>query len=292
MTTIIIIVVVALVFFVTVCVVTFMVWKREAEMRTDSIRAIENNLERLGDRLTAEMPPEEYETLQEGLHKESCRPVSEPAPPAEPAAVRERPRRSRSADPFSWVRSEQGSQENAQPESRAAEVQQAEPYPAEAWQQQEPLQQPAGLQTRQEPPGAAEASESRGTSGMPERTVPEMVQPPEVSGVPEAPEFAEIELPDLSEDPGVADLPEVPEWQETPEWQNPPDAGETPEAPDENEPFMEIELPDLDLFSGLGTLDVDTEGETPAQPSKQFGRDVGRSGKKYTAEELEMLIKE
>ena len=35
MTTIIIIVVVALVFFVTVCVVTFMVWKREAEMRAD-----------------------------------------------------------------------------------------------------------------------------------------------------------------------------------------------------------------------------------------------------------------
>ena len=47
MTTIIIIVVVALVFFVTVCVVTFMVWKREAEMRTDSIRAIEDNLQRL-----------------------------------------------------------------------------------------------------------------------------------------------------------------------------------------------------------------------------------------------------
>ena len=45
MTTIIIIVVVALVFFVTVCVVTFMVWKRETEIRTDSIRAIESNLE-------------------------------------------------------------------------------------------------------------------------------------------------------------------------------------------------------------------------------------------------------
>lgn len=269
MTTIIIIVVVALVFFVTVCVVTFMVWKREAEMRTDSIRAIENNLERLGDRLTAEMPPEEYDSLQEGLHKESCRPAAEPVPPAEPAAVRERPRRSRSADPFGWVRSEQGSQENAQPESRAAEVQQAEPYPAEAWQQQEPLQQPAGLQIGKEPPGAAE--------------VPEVPESREIS---EAPEFAEIELPDLSEDPDVADLPEVPEWQ------NPPDAEEPPEAPDENEPFMEIELPDLDLFSGLGTLDVDTEGETPAQPSKQFGRDVGRSGKKYTAEELEMLIKE
>ena len=49
MTTIIIIVVVALVFFVTVCVVTFMVWKREAEMRTDSIREIKDNLQRLED---------------------------------------------------------------------------------------------------------------------------------------------------------------------------------------------------------------------------------------------------
>ncbi len=48
-------------FFVTVCVATFMVWKREAEIRTDSIRAIESNLERLGDRLAAESQPEERE---------------------------------------------------------------------------------------------------------------------------------------------------------------------------------------------------------------------------------------
>ena len=47
MTTIIVIVVVALVFFVAVCVVSFMIWKRESEMRTDSIRAIEENLEKL-----------------------------------------------------------------------------------------------------------------------------------------------------------------------------------------------------------------------------------------------------
>ena len=53
MTTIIVVVVVALVFFVAVCVVAFMIWKREAEMRTDSIRAIEENLERL----TQEMSP-------------------------------------------------------------------------------------------------------------------------------------------------------------------------------------------------------------------------------------------
>ena len=55
---------------------------------------------------------------------------------------------------------------------------------------------------------------------------------------------------------------------------------------------MEIELPDLDLFTGLGTLDVNTEETVPADPPKNFGRDTGRSGKKYTAEELEALIKE
>lgn len=52
MTTIITIVVVALVFFVTVCIVTFMVWKREAEMRTDSIKAIEHNVEEMLHELT------------------------------------------------------------------------------------------------------------------------------------------------------------------------------------------------------------------------------------------------
>ena len=70
MTTIIIIVVVALVFFVTVCVVTFMVWKREAEMRTDSIREIKDNLQRLEDRLTVETQPEEPTPLQDDLHEE------------------------------------------------------------------------------------------------------------------------------------------------------------------------------------------------------------------------------
>ena len=75
MTTIIIIVVVALVFFVTVCVVTFMVWKREAEMRTDSIREIKDNLQRLEDRLTVETQPEEPTPLQDDLYEEVCRPV-------------------------------------------------------------------------------------------------------------------------------------------------------------------------------------------------------------------------
>ena len=44
MTTIMIIVVVALVFFATVSLSVFIVWKRETEMRTNSIRFIEDNL--------------------------------------------------------------------------------------------------------------------------------------------------------------------------------------------------------------------------------------------------------
>lgn len=272
MTTIIVIVVVALVFFVTVCVITFMVWKREAEMRTDSIRAIENNLERLGDRLTAEIPPEEYEPLQEGLHQESCRTVQEPDPP-----VVERSRRARNTDPFGWVRREPGSQESRQPDEMTAEAQrterQTETEP-EVRTQQEPLQQPADMRNGQESPESPEMpelSEDRKTAEKAEdtgRSVPQLdpdVQPAieQVSG--------ENSPRSALQDAEVPDTAETTEEDFTP---------------------MEIELPDPDLFTGLGTLDVHTEGELPAQPSKQSGRDVGRSGKKYTAEELEMLIKE
>ena len=133
MTTIIIIVVVALVFFVTVCVVTFMVWKREAEMRTDSIREIKDNLQRLEDRLTVETQPEEPTPLQDDLHDEVCRPVLRAEDPA--VAGRSRRSRSRSRDPFSWVRSEQEREETSQTEA---------PQPEE-WPQPEPLQQTAEM---------------------------------------------------------------------------------------------------------------------------------------------------
>lgn len=71
-----------------------------------------------------------------------------------------------------------------------------------------------------------------------------------------------------------------------------PDGNAAAEMAADNIASMEIELPDLDLFTGLGTLDVNTEETVPADPPKNFGRDTGRSGKKYTAEELEALIKE
>ena len=228
MTTIIIIVVVALVFFVTVCVVTFMVWKREAEMRTDSIREIKDNLQRLED-------------------------------PA--VAGRSRRSRSRSRDPFSWVRSEQEREETSQTEA---------PQPEE-WPQPEPLQQ------------TAEMSIMPDVSETPPQIIPE-------------PEFS---LQERKQEPAAEDVAEPGDWDDAMDFDiDLPDGNAAAEmAADDitsadDIASMEIELPDLDLFTGLGTLDVNTEETVPADPPKNFGRDTGRSGKKYTAEELEALIKE
>lgn len=253
MTTIIIIVVVALVFFVTVCVVTFMVWKREAEMRTDSIREIKDNLQRLEDRLTVETQPEEPTPLQD----EVCRPVLRAADPA----VEGRSRRSRSRDPFSWVRSEQEREETSQTEAQQPEE----------WPQPEPLQQ------------TAEMSIMPDVSETPPQIIPE-------------PEFS---LQERKQEPAAEDVAEPGDWDDAMDFDiDLPDGNAAAEmAADDitsadDIASMEIELPDLDLFTGLGTLDVNTEETVPADPPKNFGRDTGRSGKKYTAEELEALIKE
>lgn len=44
MTTIIVVAIVALVFFVAICVAAFMIWKQETQMRTDSLKGIEGSL--------------------------------------------------------------------------------------------------------------------------------------------------------------------------------------------------------------------------------------------------------
>lgn len=255
MTTIIIIVVVALVFFVTVCVVTFMVWKREAEMRTDSIRAIEDNLQRLEDRLTVETQPEEQTPLQDDLHEEVCRPVLRASDPAVAGRSRRSRIRSRSRDPFSWVRSEQEREETSQTEAQQPEE----------WPQPEPLQQ------------TAEMSIMPDVSETPPQIIPE-------------PEFS---LQERKPEPAAEDVAEPGDWDDAMDFDiDLPDGNAAAEMAADNIASMEIELPDLDLFTGLGTLDVNTEETVPADPPKNFGRDTGRSGKKYTAEELEALIKE
>ena len=102
MTTIIVVVVVALVFFVAVCVVAFMIWKREAEMRTDSIRAIEENLERL----TQEMSPGQEAQDRQGFAEKEADISYMESLVAQSAAGRSSGRRARSRvqDPFEWVR--------------------------------------------------------------------------------------------------------------------------------------------------------------------------------------------
>ena len=251
MTTIQIAVVVALVFFVTVCVVTFMVWKREAEMRTDSIREIKDNLQRLEDRLTVETQPEEPTPLQDDLYDEVCKPVLRAADPA----VAGRSRRSRSRDPFSWIRSEQEREETSQTEAQQPEE----------WPQPEPLQQ------------TAEMSIMPDVSETPPQIIPE-------------PEFS---LQERKQETAAEDVAEPGDWDDAMDFDiDLPDGNAAAEMAADDIASMEIELPDLDLFTGLGTLDVNTEETVPADPPKNFGRDTGRSGKKYTAEELEALIKE
>ena len=100
MTTIIVVVVVALVFFVSVCVAAFMVWKRESEMRTDSILAIEHNLEKLGATLTDDIGQEALQEETEDFRQERQK-----------ERERQRILRTRGIDPFSWMRSDSGSQE-------------------------------------------------------------------------------------------------------------------------------------------------------------------------------------
>ena len=106
MTTIIVIVVVALVFFVTVCVGAFLVWKRETEMRTDSIKAIEHNLEEMLHELTQDSPPRSYA----GARRRTSRNEREAAEQML-QRLREETRRAaqkRNADPFEWVRNDDG----------------------------------------------------------------------------------------------------------------------------------------------------------------------------------------
>ena len=117
--------------------------------------------------------------------------------------------------------------------------------------------------------------------------------PPQI--IPE-PEFS---LQERKQEPAAEDVAEPGDWDDAMDFDiDLPDGNAAAEmAADDitsadDIASMEIELPDLDLFTGLGTLDVNTEETGPADPPKNFGRDTGRSGKKYTAEELEALIKE
>lgn len=131
MTTIIIIVVVALVFFVTICVVTFMVWKREAEMRTDSIKAIENNLEEMlfelsGDQAAAvknraRKNNSPYDGVLQDMQNMQQEIGDKIKQESDSKAIKKK-----KYDPFGWVRGDRTDPEEDEPKDLAPDMDAAE----------------------------------------------------------------------------------------------------------------------------------------------------------------------
>ena len=367
MTTIIVVVVVALVFFVAVCVVAFMIWKREAEMRTDSIRAIEENLERL----TQEMSPEqEAQDRQSFAEKEAGISYMESLI-AQSAAGRSAGRRTRrpGQDPFEWVRangetvrSSGADQEkpfriNPAPdfeEDRQEESDRGEgldPYDSGLTDSETVLR---GTVQNDEPDdekaGAAESGDHG--SGMAEQPAADTADPEAADAQGPSQIHDRHDDTDIGDDtaerasagasgsesgPGVKEpVPEteicrkksaltemqkmlkeldVPELRKMPEMQMYADAdagktelsAEVAETTDEGSEICRSGNEDhenhddregqhdekesyeisLDL---IDEMDIDSEQEQ--MPPARMGYDVGRSGRKYTASELEKLIKE
>lgn len=240
MTTIIVIVVVALVFFVSICVAAFMVWKRESEIRTDSIRAIELKLERLGADLT--------ENTDAGLSKEETQPES-----FEREFNQSRVFRQRSRDPFSWMR------------TQVAQEQDTGKTGSELFEDE--LLRNTEVHS--------EKDYASNDNGIVETELEEYAIN-SVNSVPNEKDsiYADIDL-DFAE---IRNL--VSEIRDTDEEQSSEEAACLHELTTE-------ELPETDRETSDGDMEAFTEVK-----KSPISHNVGKSGKKYTAEELETLIKE
>ena len=298
MTTIIIVVVVALVFFVTVCVVTFMVWKREAEMRTDSIRAIENNLERLEERWSdsAEVSYRENNKNNQVAYRLEDDPGPVHYQPHRSAEMR----RSRNHDPFGWVRDTYSETPSAQDVGIAAH---------------ETIEVPdfAAVNDFSNPEGQAvqeDADYQEEFAATQQGNQPQVHQSDELGALMEESydeeesfdqmvdfDSIELDIPELEElitiveqaKKMVNSMPEDGE-EASSDQSNEPETASLEEAAEEemienndqkHDEMQEIVLPDVNLLR-----------QEDKRQSLAEGYDIGRSGKKYTAEELEMLIKE
>lgn len=327
MTAIIVVVVVALVFFVAVCVVAFMIWKREAEMRTDSIRAIEENLERLTQEMSPEQDAQDRQVFAEKEAGISCM----ESLIAQSAAGRPAGRRTRrrEQDPFEWVRangeavwsssgSEQEKPFRIHPSPDFEDDQQEKPDHGEGF---DPYD--SGLAdsetilncTLQNEPdnGKTEAAAS-GDHGADRAELPAAdTADPEPADIQESSQMHDIRddagIDDDTDSSGEDALAEktvsedgrkksaltemqkmlkeldVPELRKMPEMQmsGNEDHGDREEQQDEKESY-EISLDFID--------EMDIASEQEQMPASRMGYDVGRSGRKYTASELEKLIKE
>ena len=106
MTTLIVVAIVALVFFVTICVVAFMTWKHETEKHTDSLRGIEDSLHDVLHELYGGAGNRMF--VQEDVYGDN-----EKAMPkykyggSKVKKEREKPaKNNKKRDPFRWMRSE------------------------------------------------------------------------------------------------------------------------------------------------------------------------------------------
>lgn len=105
MTTIIVVAIVALVFFVTICVVAFMVWKQETEKRTDSLRGIEDSLHDVLHELYGNNGGSSFAREDIYGQFEEVRPTYRYGG-SKVKKDRERPGKNKKRDPFKWMRSE------------------------------------------------------------------------------------------------------------------------------------------------------------------------------------------
>lgn len=348
MTTIIVIVVVALVFFVTVCVGAFLVWKRETEMRTDSIKAIEHNLEEMLHELTQDSPPRSYA----GARRRTSRNEREAAEQML-QRLREETRRAaqkRNADPFEWVRNDDGFADFSQNGRNVSgtDINQSDEELYEmakiaGWQQQE-AGQPEAKPVIAEPgaetagplhrvlerfnetldalkPDRVDRKRKNNAKDSPEKPAEETQ-----NTQPEAIETAEAEAGSSVEFDTDINFESVPETvtveaqekcKAEPEAEEKDDVIELSVKTDEQQEEKKEEVQELqeevqelqeetqtaatdfedDFLKELEMLQMNNEAEVTETDSddsqeQEPGYDVGKSGKKYTALELEELIRE
>lgn len=315
MTTIIIIVVVALVFFVTVCVVTFMVWKRETEIRTDSIRAIESNLEKLGDRLAADTDNRECAAAD----KEYSRELSEMYGRKHDDSFGFR--RRESIDPFSWVRERDDKSDTFTEETKAVQSGNINGMPEEKTERPIRIFEEEEHDKEQFVHDDTEISyddielEDKADSNMnfnesdfsEPQTEERQAQVQTDSDLPYDDEW----LGEFTYTEGQAenhrDVPEIIAANQGNDTESNIKSQNTDETKDD---YAEISLdfgddidgaeydfpseilPSDSFSDSFRNIDMDEFEDRQYKQSRADGRDIGRSGKKYTAEELDMLIKE
>lgn len=237
MSTITIIVVVALVFLAALCVIALMIWKRETEMRTDSLKSIEQNLDRvlreLSDRNQMQRRrnrPDQIEEIGGGNIRQTD-----------------------DEDPFAWVKKQEA--EGKKSGTDDGKEKPKEDVPAE--------------------PSESEPADAGGSDDG-ETDAPDIPEKEEISKQLALEEsFREIEslINELADD--------------ITEYEIDLDLIAAEEMESEETNADEGSYEDADQYLDIRSAEIE---EQPVRA--HMGYDIGRSGRKYTAEELEMLIKE